>query len=84
MLLLVVACGGDAPLAPAGSVTLEELSPSEVADLHQQEQAELARLEARRVASADSLDALGLSWSATRCASSDRREEPFGPARTPS
>src|SRR5690606_19459822 len=62
ILSLAVACGGDAPVAPAGSITLEELPPAEVADLRQQEQAELARIEQRRQASSLSADSLKSLW----------------------
>lgn len=61
-LFLALACGRDVPLAPPGSVTLEQLSPAEVADLRQQEQAELARIEERRLASDLSADSLKALW----------------------
>jgi hypothetical protein len=63
MLVLLAACGGDAAFAPVNSITLEELSPSELAALQQQEQAELARVEDRRQASAGPFDSLQSYWS---------------------
>jgi hypothetical protein len=62
MLLALAACGGDAPVSPTESVTLEELPASEVAELVQQEQAELARIEARRTASGPRRDSLQADW----------------------
>ena len=64
--VLLAACAGDAPLAPVESVTLEELPPAEVADLYQQEQAELARVTARHAASDSTLDSLRTAWTSLR------------------
>lgn len=64
--ILLAACAGDAPLAPVKAVTLEELPPAEVADLYQQEQAELARVAVRAAASDSILDSLRTVWTSFR------------------
>jgi hypothetical protein len=66
VVIVLAGCTGDAPLAPPGAITLEDLPTAEVDDLREAEQAELARIEARRDASAGSLDSLAAAWKAER------------------
>jgi hypothetical protein len=63
-LLFVAAlgCSDSAPVAPDEYVTLDDLSPAEVAALQQLEEEELARIEARRSASTITLDSLKSYW----------------------
>jgi hypothetical protein len=61
--LLVAACAGERSVAPVEYLTMEQLPAAEVADLRQQEAAEVARIEARRVASGDAFDSLSVLWS---------------------
>lgn len=58
----IAGCAGDAPVAPAHQITIDELPPGEVADLQQLEESELARIEARRSDGAVSLDSLTVLW----------------------
>lgn len=59
-------CTGDAPVAPAHQITIDELPPGKLADLQQLEQSELARIEARRSNGAISLDSLKVLWTELR------------------
>lgn len=62
MVILAMGCSDAAPVAPENSTTLEELPPAEVADLKQQEQEELARIEARKESSEFTRDSLKALW----------------------
>ena len=62
-MLAIAGCAGDAPVAPAHQITIDELPAGEVADLQQLEQSELARIEARRSNEAVSFDSLSVLWS---------------------
>lgn len=66
VVIALAGCSGDAMLAPAGSITLEDLPAAEVDDLREAEQAELARIEARRAEDVVALDSLAKAWLAVQ------------------